>query len=347
MINKILTIIIAILPLISFAQIPEGYYDDAEGFIGQELRDALEEIIDNHDDQSYSSLWTHYQTTDVKDDGKVWDMYSDIPGGTPDYTFTFVTDQCGNYAAEGDCYNREHSFPKSWFGGAIPPMNTDMFHVVPSDGYTNGQRNNYPYGEVGTATWTSTNGSKKGNCVSPGYTSTVFEPIDEYKGDFARGYFYMLTRYMDNISSWSSPMLSGSDFSPWAKDLLLEWAANDTVSTKEIDRNNDIYAIQDNRNPFIDHPEYAELIWDLSASIEESIVIQPKAYYQNSTLYISNNQDNFEQVAIYSFSGLMIYNSTISMQEENIPINLQNGMYILDFNSRNSRASVKLLVINN
>ena len=347
MMFKTLTIFFTVLPFTIFSQIPEGYYDDAEGLNGQELRTALEGIIDNHDDQSYASLWIHFQSTDSTAEGKVWDMYSDVPGGTPDYVYTFVIDQCGNYSGEGSCYNREHSFPKSWFGGAIPPMNSDMFHVVPSDGYTNGQRGNYPYGDVGTASWTSTNGSKKGNCVSPGYTGTVFEPIDEYKGDFARGYFYMLTRYMDDISSWDSPMLSGSDFSGWAKDLLLEWAENDTVSTKEINRNNEIYAIQENRNPFIDHPEYAQLIWDLSASIEESIVIQPNVFYQNSTLYISNNQGNFENVFIYSYSGQMIYNSTISMQEENIPIDLQNGMYILDFNSQNSRASVKLLVINN
>lgn len=347
MTNRTLTFILSILPLISFTQIPDGYYDDADGLTGVELREALEGIIDNHDTQSYGSLWIHFQSTDVKPDGDVWDMYSDVPGGTPEYTFTFGSDQCGNYAEEGDCYNREHSFPKSWFGGETPPMYTDLFHIVASDGYVNGQRGNYPYGEVGTATWTSSNGSKKGSCVYPGYTGVVFEPIDEYKGDFARGYFYMLTRYMDNINSWNSPMLNGSDFSDWAKVLLLEWADNDTVSTKEIDRNNEIYAIQENRNPFIDHPEYAQLIWDLSASIEETIVAQPKAYYQNSTLYINDKEGNFDQLTIYSYSGQVIYNSTMSMQEESISVDLQNGMYILDFNSQNSRASVKLLVINN
>ena len=152
---------------------------------------------------------------------------------------------------------------------------------------------------------------------------------------------------MDNINSWNSPMLNGSDFSDWAKDLLLEWAANDTVSTKEINRTNEIYAIQENRNPFIDNPEYAQLIWDLSSSIEESIVVQPRAYYQNSTLYISNNQGNFENITIYTYSGQIVYNSTMTSQEESILVDLQNGMYILDFNSQNARASVKLLVINN
>jgi endonuclease I len=334
-----------LIPFLGLAQIPIGYYDSAEGLNGTELREALKEIIDGHSVQSYGSLWTHFQSTDVKDDGKVWDMYSDVPGGTPDYTYTFVSDQCGNYSGEGDCYNREHSFPKSWFGGNTPPMYTDLFHVVASDGYVNGQRGNYPYGEVANPSWTSTNGSKRGSCSYPGYTGTVFEPIDEYKGDFARGYFYMLTRYMDQIEDWDSEMLVNDDFSPWAKALLLEWAANDTVSQKEIDRNNEIYAIQDNRNPFIDHPEYAQLIWDLSASIADVEQARPKVFYQNSTLTISEADWQYNSIAIYSVSGRMVYQYHLENEVERIGIDLNNGLYILDFIGDNQRTSVKLLVI--
>ena len=134
-----------------WAQIPDGYYNNATGLYGEPLQAALHDIIDDHTVVSYTSLWTHYQTTDVKPNGKVWDMYSDIPDGTPPYEFTFITNQCGNYGGEGDCYNREHSWPKSWFND-VAPMNTDIFHVVPSDGYVNGQRGNYPYGEVAIPT---------------------------------------------------------------------------------------------------------------------------------------------------------------------------------------------------
>ena len=95
-----------------FAQVPDNYYDSANGLDGETLRSALHDIIDNHDSKSYSSLWTHFQSTDQKSNGKVWDMYSDIPGGTPPYEYTFITNQCGNYGGEGDCYNREHSWPK-------------------------------------------------------------------------------------------------------------------------------------------------------------------------------------------------------------------------------------------
>jgi endonuclease I len=251
--------------LASNAQIPPGYYNPATGLSGTALQQALHDIIDNHTVVSYNSLWTWYKQTDKKSNGKVWDMYSDIPGGTPPYEYTFVTNQCGNYNSEADCYNREHSWPESWFNG-LSPMSSDIFHIVPSDGYVNGRRGNYPYGKVGSATWTSLNGSKLGTCVSPGYSGTVFEPIDAYKGDFARAYFYMETRYYNEGSSWpGSPMASGSQLLPWGQTLMMLWHLMDPVSQKEINRNDSIYKnVQHNRNPFVDHPEYAALIWPSS-----------------------------------------------------------------------------------
>lgn len=244
------------------AQPPAGYYNSAQGLTGTNLQQALHNIIKNHNDISYSALWDAFENTDKKPNGKVWDIYSDVPGGTPPYQFTFFSDQCGNYGQEGDCYNREHSFPKSWFGGEVAPMYTDLFHLYPTDGYVNGKRGNYPYGEVGSASWTSQNGSKLGNCSTPGYSGTVFEPIDEYKGDLARTYFYMATRYLGEDGSWpGSPMVNGSQPEEWALNMLFEWHQEDPVSTKEINRNNEIYAIQQNRNPFIDQPFYADQIW--------------------------------------------------------------------------------------
>ena len=155
------------------------------------------------------------------------------------------------------------------------PQYTDLFTVVPTDGWINGIRSNNPYGEVqaGTETQITNNGSALGSSsiTIPGYTGSVFEPIDAYKGDLARGYFYMATRYEDGIGSWESfttasdAVLDGTAFpayEQWMIDLLLSWHNSDPVDQKEIDRNEAIYAIQGNRNPFIDHPEYAALIWD-------------------------------------------------------------------------------------
>lgn len=251
------------------SQPPSGYYNTATG-TGEALKTQLFNIINDHTTISYEGLWTAFQTTDENAGGKVWDMYSNC-------TFTFVTNQCGNYAVECDCYNREHSFPASWFNDATP-MYTDLFHLVPTDGKVNQERGNYPFGETNSPVYTSGNGSKRGPCSYPGYTGTVFEPIDAYKGDFARTYFYMATRYEDVVAGWfdndpeADAVLQPNDFpvfETWFLNMLGEWHVADPVSQKEIDRNNEIYTTyQGNRNPFIDHPEYVYQIWGVGQSLD-------------------------------------------------------------------------------
>ncbi len=275
-------------PLVGNAQTTDdgntGYYSGLDGLSCENLKTALHNLIDDHTVNSYAALWTIYQTTDdrLNDSGNqtiIWDIYTDNPAG-PETEFAIGNDQCGTYSAEGDCYNREHTFPRSWWGGSTSnPQYSDAFHVMPADGYLNGIRSNNPYGEVqsGTETYTSANGSKRGSSsISiPGYGGSVFEPIDEYKGDLARVYFYMATRYQDVIASWenstttSDAVLNGTSFEvfeDWALTMLLSWHQNDPVSTKEIDRNNEIFGFQNNRNPFIDHPEYVDLIWQGNCS---------------------------------------------------------------------------------
>lgn len=179
----------------------------------------------------------------------------------------------------GDCYNREHSFPKSWFGGEVLPMYTDLFHLYPTDGKVNAYRSNYAFGE--TSTGTVYDISKLGPCTFPGYTGMVFEPADEYKGDFARTYFYMVTCYEDKVPSWnysdSSQMLNQTSypcFKEWAMNLLLKWSRQDPVSDKEIKRNEAVYKLQKNRNPFIDYPQLAEYIW--GTKMNKSFVLSEK-----------------------------------------------------------------------
>ncbi|HNX44760.1 MAG TPA: endonuclease [Bacteroidales bacterium] len=321
-----------------FSQIPEGYYNTASGLYGTNLQQALHDIIDNHTSVTYSSLWTYFQDTDKKPDGKVWDMYSDVPGGTPAYEYTFITDQCGNYNSEGDCYNKEHSFPASWFNDGYP-MYSDMFHLVPTDGYVNNKRSNYPFGEVGTASWTSTNGSKLGNCVSTGYSGTVFEPIDAYKGDFARNLFYMATRYYKEDTGWpGSDMVSGSQPKPWAIAMLLEWHQADPVSQKEIDRNNAIYAIQHNRNPFIDHPEYAANIWSPNALAEEGVKAQhlitifPTPSSGRCYFDLPEGSESKDiALCVHSASGTSV-TPAFAINNTTVTVNLDNmaaGMYVL------------------
>lgn len=234
------------------------YYLDADGHNGSSLKTAMAGIINPHTELTYKYLWECFETTDLRSDGKIWDMYSSLTNYDP------KSDRAGNYSAEGDVYNREHSFPKSWFGDASP-MVTDLMHIVPTDGYVNNRRANYVFGETNGETYKSYDDfSKLGKCTTPGYNGTVFEPNDEYKGDFARIYFYMVTCYEDKVPSWSCDMLSHDSypsFQTWALDMLLRWAENDPVSDKEIARNNAVYELQGNRNPFVDYPGLEQYIW--------------------------------------------------------------------------------------
>ena len=237
-----------------WAQIPTGYYDNASGKDGDELKTALHNIIKNHTVVSYGRLLEAFAYTDCKPNGTIWDIYSNI-----EYS---LSGNCGTYDEEGDCWNREHTWPQSWFNEKSTPR-SDLFHVYPTDGFVNGKRSNYPYGEVDNPKYTSGNGSKLGPCVTSGYSGTAFEPIDEYKGDIARSYFYMSVRYVGEDSGWgTSAMTNKSEIKDWAMTMLLRWSDQDPVSQKEIDRNNAVYGYQGNRNPFIDHPEYARMIWD-------------------------------------------------------------------------------------
>ena len=241
---------------------PPGYYEGTSGLDGDELRLALHQIIDDHHVNGYTFVWTAFYTTDDKPNGYVWDMYSDVPGGEPPYNYVFGDDQNWDGGGEGTGYNREHSWPRAWYGGDISPMNSDLFVLYPTDGYVNGARGSYPYGEVTAPEWTSLNGCKRGPCSYPGYAGTVFEPIDAYKGDFARAYFYMSTRYYTEDGAWpSSDMTDGADLLPWAVDMLLEWHVQDPVNLKELERNETVYGFQENRNPFIDLPIYAQLVF--------------------------------------------------------------------------------------
>jgi endonuclease I len=328
------TTILTFTVLLGFTQIPNGYYDSAAGLTGENLRTELHNIIDDHNVQSYSSLWTHFNNTDKRTNGTVWDMYSDNPSGSPAYSYNFGSDQCGSYNSEADCYNREHSFPSSWFNSNAP-MDSDLFHLYPTDGYVNGQRSNYPFGEVASATWTSTNGCKVGVNSYPGYSGLVFEPIDEYKGDFARTYFYMVTRYKDVASSFSSAALQGDNLSTWTRNMMMAWHVNDPVSAKETDRNNAVYQIQNNRNPYIDHPEWVDSIWTSTVGVEERTISEVKMWSSENSIYIERDQSTEGQLAIFNLLGQPIAFFKISHAEASKLLTLNRGIYIAVFSSPN------------
>ena len=266
------------------------YYNSISNHLtGSSLQSSLQKLLEStHDAKSYSSLWTAYKTTDIKPGTNyIWDMYSN-------YNYVVGTDQAGNFSAEGQKYNREHSIPKSWFNDEAP-MYSDIHHLFPTDGFVNGKRSNFPYGEVGEATYTSKNGSKLGSSSFSGYSGTVFEPIDEYKGDFARTYFYFATRYQGVATSGNGSAVFKKTYpylTDYALNLFTKWSEMDPISQKEIDRNNAAQDFQGNRNPFIDHPEYINKIFGGNTSIDDDVNHSSSSSSSNSSSSSSSSSSS-------------------------------------------------------
>lgn len=361
-----------LVAFVGFAQIPPGYYNSATG-TSYQLKTQLHNIIDSHNDRGYAGLYTTYTTSDkdffYENNGTLLDIYSENPNGPDAYEYTYGSAQQDDGTlgtVEGQRFNREHIVPQSYFGGIIP-MYSDAHFVVPTDKYVNGQRDNFPFGVVASATLITTNGSKKGNNLnsgySAGYTGTVFEPINEFKGDIARMIFYFATRYegqlngfytSSNVSSMQSKaMFDGSEnkaFSQTFLNILLTWHAQDPVSSREIARNNAIHVRQQNRNPFIDHPEYVQAIWGTPLSTGDFETISKLSVYpnptSNNTLHIYS-ETGIEAIQLININGQVLQqisnpefiDNTYTLQ------NLPQGFYLLKMETANF-STVKKVIVN-
>ena len=242
------------------AAVPDGYYNAVDAqHTPDNILNALHSIINNHTVINYQALEPYYEQTDFYAD-TLWDMYSTC-------RFT-MADANRPQSAVCDGWNKEHLVCQSWLGSG--PMESDLFNVYPTDARINNLRSNDPYGVVsGSFSGFSKDPQhhglgKLGTSAAPDI-GKCYEPDDNYKGDFARSFFYMVARYRSNIlnNGNGAKMFTANptNLTPYSLSFLLDWHRNDPVSQKEIDRNQAIYGIQHNRNPFIDYPELVEYIW--------------------------------------------------------------------------------------
>lgn len=341
-------------------QPPAGYYNSATG-TGYTLKTQLYNIIKDHNDPGYSALYTTYLTSDrdffYENDGSVLDIYSEVPNGADpfNYSATNSGDRCGNYNTEGDCYNREHTIPQSVFNSE-PPMYSDAHFVIPADGFVNAARGNLPFGRVTNPNYTSANGCKRGQNLnsgySAGYSGLVFEPIDEFKGDIARIYFYFATRYQNVITGWNYDMFNGTSnqvFTNQAINVLLTWHLQDPVSQREITRNNAIYNQQNNRNPFIDNPQYAMDIWGNLLSTSGVNAFEAVAVYPNPTndgIINISASSAITEVSVYTIGGQRIMTLNMPFESQNTLTlnNLYSGCYFIKLRA-DDRETVKKIIV--
>lgn len=258
-----LAFLVSVMPALPMlAQIPEGYYSSLKGKKGAELKTAIHNIIKNAKVLEYSSgkghTWWGFWSTDRDERGYFIDRYSS------EKEWVKSTSQ----GAAGAGMNIEHSFPKSWWGGAKSQAYKDLYNLMPCEGKINSTKSNYPMGIVVSGDkgngWTKVGKGTDGKWY--------WEPAAPWKGDFARGYMYMATAYQDY--NWEGTqahqiLLQGAypTLQKWAYTLYIQWAKADKPDALEIKRNNDVAKIQGNRNPYVDFPNLMEYVWGDSTNI--------------------------------------------------------------------------------
>lgn len=319
-----LVTIILILSNVLYAA-PGTYYNSIDtNKTCAALKTALYHLLSSTNTSyvTYSLVDDNFDKTDLipakppKTGSVIYDKYSSINSNGDDLCgYQFPTDFCGSRSAvtECYCYNKEHAFPKSWFGGEnMYPMYSDIHFIWPSDAYMNFRKSNTPLGYVKNRSYVSKNGTQIGTSDltrNYNFSGNVFEPIDVFKGDFARAYLYVVTRYEDSIINWigrstASDVLDGNKYpglKPWILQLCVKWSKLDPPSEFEQQRNDAVFSLQGNRNPYIDYPNWIEKIFGKDGNVDACVSTAIQAHkISDFSIFPNPVKDALLQVQISS-----------------------------------------------
>jgi endonuclease I len=225
---------------------PEAYYAATRNKWAEELKSALRDLIDGHTSLGYNTARDY--------------MYGSIDNvnGWVECVYTGRKAQFSSRSgATANNFNCEHTWPQSFFS-ENEPMKSDLSHLYPTDETANSQRGSYDFGLVKTATW-SVGGSKLGSDKDG---LTVFDPRPQHQGNVARSHFYFTVRYNAQYVGYQNDTKM--------ETILRGWHLSDTVDAAEKQRNEAIYTLQKNRNPFIDHPQLVERISSFFGTAQKS-----------------------------------------------------------------------------
>jgi len=325
--STLLVISIISFPLYIAGQIPPGYYDEAMGLTGEELKDALHDIIKNHDEPSYNDLRDFIlkeSDEDPENPNNVILLYSGI--SRPKSMFG------GNV---GD-WNREHVWAKSHGDfGNNPPAGTDAHHIRPADVQVNSTRGNLDFDMGGSPV----QGAPECNIVS----GVSFEPRGEVKGDVARMILYMDVRYegdngepdltaVDEVNTYPAPEHG-------KLSVLLEWHQQDPPDDFERNRNNVVYSYQDNRNPFIDHPEFVEEIWGNPSNISVTDQITFSCYPNpvSNQIYLEFQGNESYSYTLFNIHGKIVLEGYARSSPKVVNTTfIKNGLFLLQIKDKNN-----------
>lgn len=339
-----LVLLLLIVTETAFAQIPTGYYTPAKDLLGDNLKVALHDIIKDHKEFRYSS-----SSTDT------WDILkqSDKDTINPENVILIYSGWTMNAALEFNNekgWNREHVWAKSHGGfDTDPGPGTDAHHLRPSDISVNAARGNKDFDDGGSL-YVDADGAT--TCRTD---NDSWQARDEVKGDIARMLFYMAVRYegtngeldLELVDQVNTSSLTSSGKGYHGKlSTLLEWHKADPVDSFEMNRNNVIYSFQENRNPFIDHPEFVSKIWETSTSAnivnrtELNIYPNPAKGFINVEL-----PDNLEAAGIiFSITGNIVAEFSGSGHFQVKTASIDPGLYNIRIVSNNKVYLSKIII---
>ena len=349
-------------PTYGFVQpdIPQDYYAEAINLAGDDLKEALHQIIANHIPYPYTS-----SSTDT------WDILQDSdqdPENNNNILLVYTNrsqdkgyrDGSGNYSqyengngTQSNSWNREHIWPKSHgFPNQDDIAYRDVHNLKPCDRSVNASRGVKDFDNGGN------NHDEALSCLTD---FDSWEPADFVKGDVARILFYMVVRYDPGYNNYNETFdlelvdyTTPDNFDPILGKLstLLEWHVLDPVDDFEVNRNEVIYSYQQNRNPFIDHPELVDYIWgennnqNWSGSLNTyNPELEMNNIYPNPTngiIYLPENfvNNNYE---VLDLNGKILTTGKIN-QTRILNFDLEKGVYFLKIIGSNKYSSLKLVI---
>ena len=341
--------------------IPQDYYQEANGKSSEQLKEAMHQIISNHIVFPYTSsstdTWDILQLSD-QDPENHDNMILVYTGRSQDKGYR---DGSGNYSqyedgngTQNNSWNREHVWPKSHgFPDEDDNAYTDVHNLKPSDRSVNSSRGTKDY-DFG--------GSQHSEASDRLTDSDSWEPSDFVKGDIARILFYMVVRYDPgydhNNNSFNLELVDyttpGNNDTIFGKlSSLIQWHFDDPVDDFEINRNEVIFGFQQNRNPFIDHPNLVNFLWgeNVGQNWNESLSYNNIRFDNDLTIFPNptNGTLNFteellnEKIEIFSLTGQKIFGREVN-NINSIKLNLNSGIYLLKVSNNHRVINSKIII---
>lgn len=322
-----------------------NYYDAVITLSGNDLLTGLRALISTNDYSNYTGAKSFlFQTLDNTN-------------GTVTCIYTGQVYNVGYNYNGANNPNTEHTYAQSWFSSPQSSIKkADLHHLFPSNSVVNSSRGNYPIFTV--ANHNSANvyypdtpwQSYRGQSPS-GYT--VFEPADQSKGNIARALLYFYTRYNDTLVQQNVNMLP----------VLVQWSNQDPPDATERARNNGIYGFQNNRNPFVDHPEFVNRIWgpvesdDPILPPEQSLMvssISPNPFSSQTNISLQSKSARAGTVFFYDLKGRRVRQFKINLEAGTSQLiwdgcdetgsRLPSGIYLMRVRDGNLQTGAKLLL---